>query len=151
MRKELSVTAIDSGTVIDHILPGRALAIIRFLNLDTDKQTITLGLNLKSEKMGRKDLIKLHNKSLSEKEARDIAIFSPDVTIILIDEYRVIKKFKACVPDIVANYLLCPNANCITKSEPIATRFATSERKNKLYLTCHYCNKAFLREEVRYD
>ena len=55
----LQVSAIQNGTVIDHIVAGQALKIIRFLNLLADEHQVTVGIHLKSRSMGRKDIIKL--------------------------------------------------------------------------------------------
>ena len=68
MSKTLSVAAIKEGTVIDHIPAGSAFIILQLLKLSTPKHRISLGLNFSSSSMGHKDLIKIENRALTEKE-----------------------------------------------------------------------------------
>lgn len=149
MEKTLSVSAIKDGTVIDHIAQGSALIIIHLLKLSNLQNCSTVGLNLSSRSMGHKDLIKIENRFLTEKEAHDIAVFAPLATISIIRNYKVEKKMKASLPDVIENILLCPNPCCITRKEPANTLFFIEEFKQKIFLRCGFCEKLFERSEVR--
>src|ERR1051325_10381059 len=92
--KMLSVSAIKQGTVVDHIAAGNALKIVRLLKLAANERRVTLGLNLKSDSIGLKDLIKLENVFLSQFQASQIAVFAPQATVNVIENYRVAKKFR---------------------------------------------------------
>lgn len=147
--KTVLVSAIENGTVIDHIAQGSALILIRLLKLSAQKNRVTVGLNLSSKSMGHKDLIKITNRYLTEKEAHDIAVFAPEATICLIRNYKVEKKMKAALPEQVKNILVCPNPCCITRFEPTETLFFVEEFKQKIFLRCSFCEKLFERSEIR--
>lgn len=148
MKKTLSVSAIHNGTVIDHITAGQALVLVKLLKLSELPNQTTLGLNLNSALMGLKDIIKISDRYLSEKEAADIAIFAPHATLNIIEDYAVIKKIKASLPDIVNDILICPNSHCITKQENVSSRFYVINFKNRVHLKCHYCEKLFHQHEM---
>ncbi|HSX11573.1 MAG TPA: aspartate carbamoyltransferase regulatory subunit, partial [Chlamydiales bacterium] len=119
--KTLSVSAIKEGTVIDHIRAGQALKIIRLLRLNANENRVTVGLNLRSQSVGLKDIIKIENVFLTESQAAQIAIFSPQATVNVIQNYGVAKKFKVEMPEVTAAVLACPNARCITNVERVPT------------------------------
>jgi aspartate carbamoyltransferase regulatory subunit len=149
MPKTLSVAAIKDGTVIDHIPAGFALIILQLLKLLHGRHQISLGLNLNSASMGFKDLIKIENRFLTEKEAHDIAIFASHATINIIKNYQVSQKISAKLPPTVANTLVCPNPGCITNCEPIETLFHVEEHKRQVLLRCHFCEKTFELDEIK--
>lgn len=147
--KTLSVSAIEAGTVIDHIAPGSALILIRLLKFAAEEHRVTMGLNLSSRSMGRKDIIKISNRFLTEKETHEVAVFAPQATISIIRNFEVQKKMKAVLPDRVEKILVCPNPCCITRSEPVTTLFLVEEFKQKIFLRCAFCERLFERSEIR--
>lgn len=149
MPKTLSVAAIKEGTVIDHIPAGYAFIILQLLKLSQGKHRISLGLNLASASMALKDLIKIENRVLTEKETHDIAVFAPQATISIIKNYHVSIKIPAKLPETVARILVCPNPRCITNCETIDTLFHTEEHKRQVLLRCHFCEKVFERNEIK--
>lgn len=149
MTKTLSVAAIKEGTVIDHIPAGSAFIILQLLKLMQDRHRISLGLNFSSSSIGHKDLIKIENRVLTEKEAHDIAVFAPQATINIIKNYQVASKIPAKLPDAVLRILVCPNPRCITNAESIDTLFHVEEHKQNVILRCHFCEKIFERNEIK--
>jgi aspartate carbamoyltransferase regulatory subunit len=149
MKKTLSVSGIKQGTVIDHIPQGQALKIIQLLELSKQEYLVCVGLNLPSTTMGLKDLIKIENRFLTEKESQDIAVFAPEATINIIRNYKVEKKIKAVLPQEVVSLLECLNPRCVTRHEPISSSFFVEEFKNLIYLRCKYCEKVFERDKVK--
>jgi len=148
VEKTLSVSAIKEGTVIDHIAAGSALKIISLLRLSENKTRVTVGLNLKSRSMGLKDLIKVENLFISPAHAAQIAIFAPKATITAIENYKVAKKFKVEMPEAIPSVLMCPNALCITRREPIQTLFTVEENISSVLLRCRFCEKLFSLDEA---
>ncbi len=146
--KTLSVSAIKEGTVIDHIVAGKALKIIRLLKLASEQKRVTVGLNLKSGSIGLKDIIKVENVTLSPAQADQIAIFSPQATVNVIENYKVAKKFHVQLPEAIAAALSCPNSRCITNGEKIPTLFTVEENNSHVTLRCKYCEKLFSRDEM---
>lgn len=149
MGKTLSVAAIKDGTVIDHIPAGSAVVILQLLKLFNSRYRTSLGLNFNSASLGYKDLIKIENRYLTEKETHDIAVFAPQATINIIKNYRLIRKIPANLPRIVQRILVCPNPRCITNQEPLDTLFSVEEHKKKILLHCQFCEKKFDREEIK--
>lgn len=147
--KTLSVAAIKDGTVIDHIPAGIAFIILQLLKLSSGKHRISLGLDFTSSSMGHKDLIKIENWALTEKEAHDIAVFAPQATINIIKNYKVSSKIAAKLPSAVSRILICPNPRCITNSEAIDTLFHVEEHKQQVLLRCDFCEKIFERSEIK--
>lgn len=149
MNKTLSVSAIENGTVIDHIAAGQALRIIHLLDLLQKKRRITLGLNLESKRLHLKDIIKIENHFLTTQEANEITIFSPVVTINVIKHFDVVEKITTHLPESVAGVFDCPNPVCITHKEPTPTFFLIEEQGTQVYLVCKYCEQAFDRNQVK--
>lgn len=147
--KTLLVSAIKNGTVIDHITAGHALKIIRLLNLADHNKVVTVGLNLPSQTMKIKDLIKVEGRELTAEELSRVAILAPRATINIIKNYQVAKKFHVSLPEIIEYVIICPNPKCVTNYEKVSSKFKIINDKNNLKLRCHYCEKIFKQEEIR--
>ncbi len=147
--KTLPVAAIKNGTVIDHIRPGQAHRLMHLLRVIEDKNKVTMGLNLPSQRRGLKDLLKIENRALTADEANEVMIFSPEATINLIEAFEVVKKIETHLPNAILRVFLCPNSTCITHGEPIASHFHIKEQGKHMKLTCHYCEKTFDRDQVK--
>ena len=110
---------------------------------------MTVGLNLPSKRLGLKDLIKIENRVLTNEEASEIAIFAPEATINVVKDFEVIEKISTQLPEKIANIFLCPNPRCVTQNETSESIFYIEEQGKKVKLTCHYCEKAFNRDQVK--
>jgi aspartate carbamoyltransferase regulatory subunit len=138
--KKLEVSAIENGTVIDHI-PAKALfKVISILNLDKLDKQITFGTNLDSEKLGKKAIIKLSDTFFIDKEINKIALVAPQAKLNIIRDYRVVEKRVVEVPDEIIGIAKCMNPKCITNSEKIVTRFQVVSHR-EVRLKCRYCEK----------
>lgn len=137
--KELKVSAINKGTVIDHIPSGKGLKVLEILNLPKDN-TILVAINVKSRKLGKKDIIKVEGKILSEDEVNKIALIAPTATVNIIDKWEVVDKKKVEVPDEIVGIIKCANPNCITNYEEVKPKFKVISKK-PLKLKCHYCER----------
>lgn len=145
----VSVAAIKNGTVIDHIAAGQALHIIYLLSLQNSKSRVTIGLQLPSKTMGRKDIIKVEDRVLTEDEANEIVVFAPAATINVIKNFQVINKISTHLPATMKSVFVCPNPLCITHSEPVKSFFYIQQQGKQIKLTCHYCEKPFDRDQVK--
>ncbi|MEM0350483.1 MAG: aspartate carbamoyltransferase regulatory subunit [Archaeoglobaceae archaeon] len=141
--KELVISKIREGTVIDHINAGRALLVLKILGIDENtKETVSMALNVPSKKMGKKDIVKVEGLFISEEKLNKIALIAPNATINLIREYKIEKKFKVKLPEIVKGILKCPNRMCISNAkEPVESIFYISLRGNEAVAKCHYCGR----------
>jgi aspartate carbamoyltransferase regulatory subunit len=139
-RKELIVSAIENGTVIDHIPTQSVFQVIRILNLDQIGQQILFGTNLDSSKYGKKGIIKVNNKYFKPVEINKIALVAPSATLIVIKDYQVVEKKRVEIPDTIQEFVKCVNLNCITNVENVPTKFKVID-KEESKLKCHYCEK----------
>ena len=144
--KSFKVAAIRNGTVIDHITSRNALKIMHLLNLAKHNKQVLLGLNLPSHTLKCKDLIKVEDREFTPEEANKVAIFAPQATINIINEYKVTKKFQVSLPEKISGIIDCPNPTCVTNYENNQSSFTVKQRKNHIQLQCKYCRKSFTLE-----
>ena len=90
--KELKVSAIKNGTVIDRIPAKNLFKVITILGLDKIENQITFGTNLESKKLGRKAIIKISDKDFQEDELNKIALVAPEAKLNIIKNYTVVEK-----------------------------------------------------------
>jgi len=139
-KKHLSVTAIENGTVIDHIPANNVFKVLHILDLGNNTNQVLVGDNLVSGKYGKKGIIKVSNTFFDNSETNKIALVAPTATIIEIKNFEVVSKKQVEVPDTIMNIVKCFNPNCITNVESIPTQFTIIE-KETMKLQCHYCEK----------
>ncbi|MFP2506303.1 MULTISPECIES: aspartate carbamoyltransferase regulatory subunit [Buttiauxella] len=148
---KLQVEAIKRGTVIDHIPAQVGFKLLTLFQLTETDQRITIGLNLPSKEQGRKDLIKIENTFLTDEQVNQLALYAPHATVNRIDEYEVVGKSKPSLPSRIDKVLVCPNTNCISRSEPVHSSFAVKKRDENISLKCKYCEKEFAHHVVLAD
>jgi aspartate carbamoyltransferase regulatory subunit len=143
MGEQLTISKIKEGTVIDHINSGKALLVLKIIGIGQHTtEVVSMAMNVPSKKMGKKDIVKVENKFISEEELNRISLIAPRATINLIRDYEIHKKFRVCLPESVEGILTCPNRNCITNSrEPITSRFHVFLENNQVVAKCHYCGR----------
>src|SRR3989344_5292910 len=122
-KRELKISAIDNGTVIDHIPHEATFKVVDILNLDHHDGVVSIATNLTSKSLGKKGIVKVGGKSLTEAEFNKIAIVAPDATVNIIVNYNVKQKIKVKSPDVIDNVVRCSNPVCITNNEKIPTKF----------------------------
>jgi aspartate carbamoyltransferase regulatory subunit len=145
--RELKVTAIENGTVIDHIPANNVFKVIRILNLENNRHQVLFGDNLESHKYGTKGIIKVSNTFFAPDEINKIALVAPTATLIVIRNFKVTEKTKVEVPDQIRNIVKCFNPGCITNHEHINTHFRVID-KAELKLQCQYCEKITAKNNI---
>jgi len=146
--RELKVSAIENGTVIDHIPSNRVFQVIKLLDLTTIQDQIFVGVNLESEKLkGGKGIVKVSNRYFEDWEIDKISLVAPMATLIEIKNYDVVVKRKVAIPDKIQAIVKCFNPNCITNHQPIDTSFNVID-KDDLKLQCHYCEKITAKNNI---
>ena len=138
--KQLSVSAIENGTVIDHIPASSLFKVIQILGLDKINNQITFGTNLESGKLGRKAIIKLAGIFFEDDDINRIALVAPEAKLNIIKGYEVVEKSIVEVPDEIIGIAKCVNPKCITNFEAVTTKFTVVSKK-EVALKCHYCEK----------
>jgi aspartate carbamoyltransferase regulatory subunit len=139
-KKELVVSAIKDGTVIDHIPAVSLFKVISILELHKFETPVTIGFNLESKKLGKKGIIKISDKFPSDNDLNKIALFAPEAKINIIRNYTVAEKKVVQVPDTIEGIVKCMNPKCITNYEQVKTKFDVIDKKN-VALKCKYCEK----------
>lgn len=139
--KELIVSALENGTVLDHIPAGNVYKALDILNLKGEESQITIGINLNSKLYGKKGIIKIADKFFEDEELNKIALIAPKATVNIIRGFRVVEKRKLEMPHEVEGIAKCMNPKCITNHQPVKTRFTTIDNGNEILLHCHYCEK----------
>ena len=145
--KELKVSAIENGTVIDHIPAAAVFQVIKMLKLDVFDQMVLFGTNLESKKYGSKGIIKVSNKFFRPEDLNKIALVAPHASIIEIRDFQVVSKTIVETPDKISGIVKCFNPNCITNIEIIITRFDVVDKED-IRLKCHYCEKITVKKNM---
>ncbi|MCK4920889.1 MAG: aspartate carbamoyltransferase regulatory subunit [Bacteroidales bacterium] len=139
-KKQLVVSAIKDGTVIDHIPANDLFKVISILGLDHIDNYITFGTNLESKKLGKKAIIKISYVFFRNEDINKIALVAPDAKLNVIKDYKVVEKKVVEVPDEIIGIARCVNPMCITNKENVTTKFQVVNKKT-VSLECHYCEK----------
>jgi len=147
--KELKVTAIENGTVIDHIPANVVFRVIKILGLENYGDMVLFATNLESKKYGKKGIIKVSNKYFKPDELNKIALVAPNATIIEIKNHQVSSKNDVMIGDEVIGIVKCFNPNCVTNFEQVDTRFAVVDKED-LKLKCHFCEKITRRNSMEF-
>jgi aspartate carbamoyltransferase regulatory subunit len=108
MKTTQQVSKLKQGTVLDHLHAGTALQALRVLDLAAG-QRVTIGMNLTSKRLGRKDIIKIDSYELNEDQAAKVALISPDATRSIIRDYKVAEKHDLHLPVAFRGLIRCPN------------------------------------------
>ncbi|MCF8229942.1 MAG: aspartate carbamoyltransferase regulatory subunit [Bacteroidales bacterium] len=147
--KELVVSAIENGTVIDHIPAQSVFQVMKILGLDQVDSQVLFGTNLDSRKYGKKGIIKVQDKFFERDDVNKIALVAPTATIIEIKDYKVVLKQHVDIPENAFKIVKCVNPNCITNHEDIPTKFrVVKEESGDLKLKCGYCEKFTNKENM---
>ncbi len=137
------VTAINNGTVIDHIPAGTALVVLQMLGISDDRSSpISLVMNVPSSKHGRKDIIKVEDRELTQNELDRLALIAPKASVAIIRSYSVAEKREVTIGDELVNIASCTFSNCITINprEPQDHRLRVV-KEEPIELRCRYCGR----------
>ncbi len=146
-RKQLSVSAIKNGTVIDHIPAKNLFKVITILGLEKFDHKVTFGTNFESKKLGKKGIIKVTDKSFSEDDVNRIALVAPEAKLNIIKDYEVTEKYDLTVPEEIIGIVKCVNPQCITNHEEVTTKFRVFKNRG-VALKCNYCEKITDQEQI---
>lgn len=139
--KKLKVSAIENGTVLDHIPSNKLFEVIDILNLSKFQNPVTFGTNLDSKLIGKKAIIKVSDRYFEDEEINKVALVAPLAKINIIKNFEVVEKRVISVPAEIIGIAKCSNPKCITNHQPVDTRFSTITENGHLKLHCHFCEK----------
>lgn len=141
MEKQLKVSAIKDGTVLDHIPSDQLFKVIDILGLNKSGKQITFGTNLDSKLLGKKGIIKISDKYFEDDDINRIALIAPMAKINIIHDFEVVEKRVLTIPSTIKGIVKCMNPMCITNNQPVDTLFTTIVESPGVKLLCHYCEK----------
>lgn len=137
----LNISGLKEGIVIDHIQAGGAMKIYEYLNLEKLDCSVAIIKNAKSNKMGKKDIIKIEGPL--NVDLNVLGVLDHNITINIIKNNSIIEKHTLELPDTVTNIIKCKNPRCITSIEQeLPHRFKLTDKKHRIY-RCIYCESKF--------
>lgn len=139
-KKEMLVTAIENGTVIDHIPAEKTYKVVTLLQLDKLTTPVTIGNYLESKKVGHKGIIKVSGRFFTDAEISQLSVVAPKAVLNIIRDYEVVEKKMVETPDTLRGIVKCNNPVCICNNEPMDTIFNVIDKEHGI-LKCHYCDK----------
>ena len=129
----MNIDSIKNGIVIDHIQAKMGLEIYDVLNLGELDCSVAIITNARSEKMGRKDIIKI------DLDLDILGYLDPNITVNIIKDDVRVEKYHVKLPEEIKNIIKCKNPRCITSVEQELDQvFVLSDREKKKY-RCKYC------------
>ena len=133
----LKVDSIERGIVLDHIQAGKAMRVYQYLNLDQLDCSVAIIKNVKSNKLGKKDIIKINDTIDINLDV--LGYIDPNITVNIIEDGKTVEKKRLELPEKIVNVITCKNPRCITSVEQgIPQVFKLTDRANGVY-RCAYC------------
>ena len=138
----LNVGAIEEGFVLDHIKAGKAMTIYKDLKLDQLDCTVAIIKNAKSNKMGKKDILKVECP-IDQLNMDVVGFIDHNITVNIIKNSKIIAKKKLELPKEIRNVIRCKNPRCITSIEQgLDQVFVLTDPEKEIY-RCKYCEEKY--------
>lgn len=138
----LNVGSLKNGIVLDHIKAGKAMEIYKYLELDKLDCQVAIIKNASSNKLGKKDIIKI-DAPIDVVDLDILGFIDDNITISIIKDESVVEKKKLTLPLTIKNVLRCKNPRCITSVEQeLPHVFVLGDKETKTY-RCRYCDEKF--------
>ena len=138
----LNVGKIEEGFVLDHIQAGQSLSIYEHLQLDKLDCTVAIIKNARSEKMGKKDILKVEC-GIDMLELDVLAFINHNITVNVIKNGEIVEKKELVLPQQIKNVIKCHNPRCITSIEQeLPHIFILADPEKEVY-RCKYCEEKY--------
>lgn len=135
----MNIDSIRNGYVIDHIQAGKSFEIYNYLNLGDLDTSVAIIKNAKSNKTGKKDIIKVDENLDINLDI--LGYLDPNITVNKIKDGKIVEKFHPSLPEKLINIIKCKNPRCITSIEQELPHIcALTDRENVVY-RCKYCEE----------
>ena len=134
----MKIDSIKRGIVLDHIKAGRSMDIYKLLHLDELECSVAIIKNVKSNAMGRKDIIKIDEEITIDLNV--LGYIDPGITVNVIEDGVIVEKKHLELPERLTNVIRCKNPRCITSVEPgLDQIFRLADKSRQIY-RCIYCD-----------
>ena len=138
----LNVGRIEEGFVLDHIKAGKAMTIYHDLKLDKLDCCVAIIKNARSNKMGKKDIIKVEC-SVDMLDLDILGFIDHNITVNVIEDGEIIAKKELSLPRQITNVIKCKNPRCITSVEQQLDHvFILTDPEKEVY-RCKYCEEKY--------
>ena len=138
----LNVGQLNEGVVLDHIKAGKSMAIYKYLKLDQMDCCVAIIKNARSNKMGKKDIIKI--KCAIDMLNLDVLGFiDHNITVNIIKDAQIVDKKVLHLPKQLTNIIKCKNPRCISSIEQgLDHVFFLADPEKEVY-RCKYCEEKY--------
>ena len=142
----LSIGGLHEGFVLDHIEAGRSMEIYQYLNLDKFDGCVAIIKNARSNKMGKKDIIKIECP-IDQIDLDALGFIDHKITVNIIQNNQIINKANLSLPKEIKNVARCHNPRCITSIEQELDHiFVLTDPEKEVY-RCKYCEEKYRRKK----
>ena len=145
VKNTLTVGRIEEGFVLDHIQAGRSMDIYKYLHLDKLDCCVAIIKNAKSNKMGKKDIMKIECP-IDFMDLDILGFIDNNITVNIIKDEKIVEKKDLRLPKLVVNVIRCKNPRCITSIEQELDQvFILTDPRKEVY-RCKYCEEKYKRK-----
>ncbi len=138
----MKIDSIKNGIVLDHITAGKSLEVYKALGLDKLDCSVAIIKNVKSNKMGKKDIIKIEG-GLDLVDLDVLGFIDHNITVNIIKDGKIVEKKRLSLPKKITNVIKCKNPRCITSIEQeLKHIFILTDEENQVY-RCKYCEEKY--------
>ena len=138
----MKIDSIKNGIVLDHIRAGKSLEVYKALGLDKLDCSVAIIKNVKSNKMGKKDIIKIEG-GLDLVDLDVLGFIDHNITVNIIKDGKIVEKKRLSLPKKITNVIKCKNPRCITSIEQeLKHIFILTDEENQVY-RCKYCEEKY--------
>lgn len=134
----MNIDSIKRGIVLDHIKAGRSMDIYKYLHLDALECSVAIIKNVKSDAMGRKDIIKIDEHIDIDLDV--LGYIDPGITVNIIDNGVIVEKKHLSLPQQLTNVIRCKNPRCITSVEGALDQVFLLKDAGRRVYRCAYCD-----------
>ena len=138
----LNIGGLNEGFVLDHIEAGKAMMIYNNLGLDKLDCCVAIIKNARSNKMGKKDIMKIECP-IDFMDLDILGFIDHNITVNIIKDEKIVAKKELKLPKQVVNVIKCKNPRCITSIEQgLDQIFVLADEENEVY-RCKYCEEKY--------
>lgn len=136
----LNVGKIEEGFVLDHIKAGKSMDIYEHLQLGKLDCVVAIIKNAKSNKMGKKDILKVEC-DINLLDLDVLAFIDHNITVNVIKDGEIVSKKELTLPKMIKNVIRCKNPRCITSIEQeLPHIFFLADEEKEVY-RCKWCEE----------
>lgn len=142
MSSTLNVSSIEEGFVLDHIQAGKSMDIYKYLKLDKLDCTVAIIRNARSNKMGKKDIMKIECP-IDVIDLDILGFIDHNITVNIIQQNKIVEKRQLTLPKQIVNVIRCKNPRCITSIEQGLDQVFVLTDPEKEEYRCKYCEQRY--------